>query len=329
MTLDRSAAMLDRGLLDDSRKFHDRMTVVNGLDASGFNEKLVANLREGGVDVDVVGFFDHRLFRERPDEVFHGVSVRVLEQGVAAGRTGIVFGSQSPDLFEGNLDLVPVFHQRGLRVCGLAYNVGNEYGSGCVDPDPGGLSHLGVALVEALQAQRIVVDIGGHCSEATAFDALTVAKGTVICSHTNARAIRNSPRATTDELIRAIADRGGVVGITAFRHFVAEPGARATVSEYVDHIDHVVKLVGADHVGLGFDFIYTRERTGPMSSAITFPPQAYPQTYEQWIYVDGIPNHSGAPLVTAELLKRGHRPDAVEKIMGRNWLRVWKEVWGE
>lgn len=320
---------VDRRFLEDTRKFHDRMTVVNGLDASGFNERLVANLREGGVDVDVVGFLDHRLFRERPDLVIHGTSVRALEQGVAAGRTGIVFGSQSPDLLKGNLDLIPSFHHRGLRICGLAYNVGNEMGSGCVDPDPGGLSHLGVALVEALEAARIVVDVGGHCSEATAFDAISVAKQTMICSHTNVRAIRPSPRATTDELIRAIADRGGVVGITAFRHFVAEPGARATVVEYVDHIEHIVKLVGADHVGLGFDFIYTRERTGPMSSPITFPPQAYPQTYEGWTYVDGLSNHTGAPLVTAELLARGHRPGDVEKIMGRNWLRVWKEVWGE
>lgn len=319
----------DAVFLQEARQFHDRLTVVNGLDASGFNERLVANLREGGVDVNVVGGTNRRFILERPDELVQGTSVRALEQGVGRGRIGIVFGFQSPDALRGDIASVPDFHQRGLRICGIAYNVGNEMGSGCVDPDPGGLSHLGVQLVEALEASRIVVDVGGHCSEATSFDAIAMATRPVVCSHTNARALRDSPRATTDELMRAIADTGGVIGITAFRHFVAAPGAAATVSEYVDHISHVAGLVGVDHVGLGFDFIYTRERTGPMSSSITFPPEAYPQTYDEWTYVDGLSNHSGAPLVTATLLERGYPPADVEKIMGLNWLRVWREVWGE
>ena len=310
----------DRTFLAETRQFHDSLTVVNGLDASGFNERLVQNLREGGVDVDVVGYPDRKFIQDRPNVLVHGTSVRALEQGVARGLTGIVFGFQSPDAFRGDIDAVTAFHARGLRVCGLAYNVGNEMGSGCVDPDPGGLSHLGVQLVEALEAHRIVVDVGGHCSEATAFDAISIAKRPLVCSHTNIRALRNTPRSTTDELIQAIAKTGGVVGITAFRFFLAPPGERATVSEFVDHIDHV---------GLGFDFIYTRERTGPMSSTITFPPEAYPQTYEGWTYVDGLSNHSGAPLVTATLIERGYRPGDIAKIMGRNWLRVWKDVWGE
>ncbi len=319
--------LTDPVFLQEARALHDRLTVVNGLDASGVNDRLVENLRVGGVDVDVVSGGNHRFVAERPDQLVLGTSVDAIERGVAAGRTAMVLGFQSPDPLRGDIDSVFDFHHDGLRICGIAYNVGNEMGSGCVDPDPGGLSHLGVQLVEALEAARIVVDIGGHCSEATSFDALSIATRPVICSHTNARAIRNTPRASTDELMRAIADTGGVVGIAAFRHFVAAPNEPATISEYVDHIDHAVRLLGPDHVGLGFDFIYTRERTGPMSSPITFPPEAYPQTYDEWTYVDDLSNHSGAPLVTAELLDRGHPLETIEKIMGRNWLRVWKEVW--
>lgn len=317
----------DGGFLQEARRFHDELVVVNGLDASAFDERLITNLRDGGVDVNMVGSTNRRLIAERPGELVHGTSVAAIERGVARDRIAIVFGFQQPDPFGEDLDSIADFHLRGLRSCGLAYNIGNPMGSGCVDPDPGGLSHLGVELVERLEAARIVVDVGGHCSEATSFDAIQVAMRPVVCSHTNVRSLRNTPRATTDELIRAIADRGGVIGITAFAFFVAE--GRPTVADYVDHIDYVTRLVGVEHVGLGFDFIYSRERTGPLSSSIMFPPEAYPQTYDEWTYVEWLSNHSGAPFVTAALLDRGYPPADIEKIMGLNWLRVWKEVWGE
>lgn len=317
----------DPGLLRDARQLHDELVVVNGLDASAFNERLITNLRAGGVDVNLVGGTNRQLIDRHADELAHGSSVAAIERGVADGKIAIVFGFQDPAPLGGDPDAVWDFHLRGLRSCGLVYNIGNEMGSGCVDPDPGGLSHLGVQLVEALEAARIVVDVGGHCSEATSFDAIEIAARPVVCSHTNVRALRDTPRATTDTLIRAIADQGGVIGITAFAFFVAE--GHPTVSDYVDHVDYVARLVGPDHVGLGFDFIYSRERSGPVSSSIMFPPHAYPQTYDEWTYVDGLSNHSGAPLVTAELLERGFPITDIEKIMGRNWLRVWRDVWGE
>lgn len=317
----------DPVFLKEVRDFHKELLVVNGLDASGVDERLLENMREGAVDVNLVNRNNLKLLKDRPHEVVQGTTVASIEQGVEEGKVVLVYGLQSPDPLNDNIASVAKFHRLGLRSCGLAYNIGNTMGSGCVDPSPGGLSHLGLQLVEALQAANIVVDIGGHCSEETAFDAIANTTGPVVCSHTNARAVWDTPRATTDKLIRAIADRGGVVGITAFAFFVAK--GHPTVSDYVDHIDHVVRLVGADHVGLGFDFIFLRERTGPVSSSMMFPPEAYPQLYDEWTYVEGLSNHSGAPFVTAELLARDYLPEDIAKIMGRNWLRVWREIWGE
>ncbi|MEX2374340.1 MAG: membrane dipeptidase [Dehalococcoidia bacterium] len=320
----------DKGLLQDARRLHEEMIVVNGLDASSFNLRLVENMKEGGVDVNLVGLGSGRreLVEQHPELMVHGTTVTSIEEGVAAGKSVIVFGSQGPGRLEGDVGLVGDLHRLGLRSCGLSYNVANSVGSGCVEPDPGGLSHLGVELVERLNEWGICVDVAGHCSEATAFDAIEVGQGPVVCTHTNVKAIRDTPRGTTDEMFRAIADTGGVAGITAFRFFVTD-GDQATIDDYVDHIEHVARLVGPEHVGLGFDFIYMRDSLrGAVRSPITFPPAAYPPEYEDWTYVDNLDNHSGAPLVTATLIARGWKSDDIAKVMGLNWLRVWKEVWG-
>jgi membrane dipeptidase len=184
-----------------------------------------------------------------------------------------------------------------------------------------------VRFVERLQSLRIVVDIGGHCSEATAFDALRHSTGPVVCTHTAARALRNTPRAMTDSLMKAIADRGGVVGIAAFSFFLV-PNGRGTAEDFVRHIDHVVKVVGVDHVGLGLDFILGKDYRGPVNDVETFPPDTYPQQYEGWVYPEDLSDFSGLTNVVAHLVRKGYSAEAIAKVMGGNWLRVWREVWG-
>ena len=90
----------------------------------------------------------------------------------------------------------------------------------------------------------------------------------------------------------------------------------------------MARRVGADHVGIGLDFILDRERTGPMSNQAMFPPEAYPQTYDEWVYPVGLSDFTGLRGVATRLLELGHSESDVRKIMGGNWLRVWREVWG-
>ncbi len=330
----------DAGLLKDARALAGELFLVNGLDASDFGDVLVDNLRAAHVGAclvssskDGVGLFDapnsphHRFLLDRSDRIGLAIKVADIEEIRSQGKTAIVFGLQVVDMIDEDVTRLVGLSAMGLRSAGLAYNVGNYVGSGCTELDPGPLSRFGVEFVKALQALRIVVDIGGHCSEATAFDALRHTTGPVVCSHTTARALRSNPRAMTDGLMKAIADRGGVIGLAAFSFFLV-PDGRGTVADFVRHLDYIARLVGPDHVGLGLDFILGKRPTGPMTDREAFTPEAYPQRYEDWIYPDGLSDFTGLTNVVAGLLEKRYSSDDIAKVMGGNWLRVWREVWG-
>ncbi|MXX70534.1 MAG: hypothetical protein F4Y73_01465, partial [Gemmatimonadetes bacterium] len=206
------AVRVDPGLAAEARQLHDTLFVVNGLDASELRSELIPNLRAGGVTANLVtGLRDgvrplttvaspHLHFlRDHADTLVHATTVTDIRRARREGRTAIVLGWQRSDYVGEDVDRLLGFHRLGLRSAGLVYNVGNYVGSGCVDPEHGGLSHLGVEVVRELQRLRIVVDIGGHCAEATSFDALEFTTGPVVCSNTNPRALRpGNPRTMTD-----------------------------------------------------------------------------------------------------------------------------------
>lgn len=330
----------DSGLLAEARAFHDEITVVNGMDGSEVNEDLVANLRAGGVDANLAGGLrggerplvslgsPHLRFVRENEQVVHARSVEDVAAARKAGVPALVFTWQRSDYIGQDPSRLTGFHALGLRNCGLVYNVGNYVGSGCVDPDQGGLSKFGREVVERIHHLRIVLDVGGHSAEATALEAIEMSPRPVVCTHANPRALRDNPRNISDRLIQAIAETGGVVGICAFNYFLVREG-RATVQHYLDHLEYAVELVGPDHVGLGIDFILGREISG-RADPRRFPPEAYPQRYEDWmIYPSGLTDFTDVSNVTAGLMERGYSPEDIRKIMGENWLRVWREVWEE
>ena len=325
------------GLMSEA---HADTFIVNGLDASDFGDVLIDSLRAGKVGACLVssssngvGLFQsldsphHRYLNAHPDRITLARSVADIERARREGRIAIILGLQVADMIGEDLGQLTGLHAMGLRSCGLSYNVGNYVGSGCTELDQGPLSRFGVAFVEALQSLRIAVDIGGHGSEETAFDALRHTTGPVVCTHTAVRALRNTPRAMTDRLFKAIADRVGVVGLAAFSFFLVPQGA-GTVADFVRHLDYAVKLVGPDHVGLGLDFILGKNYTGPVNDVATFPPDTYPQQYEGWIYPNGLTDFTGLATVMDSLVKLNYTPENIAKVMGGNWMRVWREVWG-
>lgn len=331
---------VDPGLLREARALTAELVLVNGLDASDFGDLLVDNLLTARVGACLVsstrngvGLLDspesphHRFLLERSDKIELATTVAGIERIRREGRTAIVFGLQVVDMIEEDVGRLVGLHAMGLRSAGLAYNVGNYIGSGCTELDQGPLSRFGVEFVRALQALKIVVDIAGHSSEATGFDALAHTAGPVVCSHTTVRALRDNPRAMTDRMFKAIADRGGVVGIAAFSFFLVRSG-RGTVDDFVRHVDYAVKLVGPEHVGLGLDFILGKNYTGPMQDKEAFTPEAYPQSFDDWIYPVGLSDFSGLATVVARLMERGYSSEDIGRVMGGNWLRVWRGVWG-
>jgi membrane dipeptidase len=156
----------------------------------------------------------------------------------------------------------------------------------------------------------------------------------VICSHTNVAAIADNPRCVSDRLIEAIAKTGGVIGITAFNDYLVRNrkdektphSPQVTVEEYVDQFEYIKKLVGVEHVGLGPDFVEGRNINYDNINREVMPPEMMSQG--TWLYVKGFENISELPNVTKSLIRRGWSTGDIRKVLGENWLRVYKQIWG-
>jgi membrane dipeptidase len=218
------------------------------------------------------------------------------------GKVAAMLSIEGADVIEGKIGLLRVFHRLGVRMVGLVHSLRNELADGVADRrTEGGLSELGVQAVEELDRLGVLIDVS-HLSDTGFWDLVDVTKGPVMASHSNARAVSNHPRNMTDKMIEAMADRGGVMGMNFAPSFVHP--THATVQGVVDHIDHIVGLVGPDHVGLGSDF-----------DGIPYTPT-------------GLEDVTRMPNITAELVKRGYSEEDTKKILGGNHLRLIKEVVG-
>lgn len=260
-----------------------------------------------------------------------------IEQAKASEQLGIIFHFQGLEAFGNDLDLIDLFAAAGVRMVQLTYNTRNRAGSGCEVPDDDGLTAFGAALVDRLHALRLVVDCS-HTGEQTSLDAIarTPAGRPVVISHANPRALRpGSTRAVSDDLIRAIAATGGLVGTVGFPAFVSDD-PRPTLDAFIDHIVYIADLVGIQHTGLGIDYftgqagvaddaeaqrIYDDAISSGVWTRANYPPPPF-------VYPAGIETPRTLPALTARLLQRGFSAADTRLVLGENWLRVFREVWG-
>lgn len=248
-------------------------------------------------------------------------SVADIERAARDGQLGFVLGMEGCEPLGQDIHLLRIFYELGLRVLGLThifrtYAADPSFALGAVRTGAvGGLSPFGVQLVEACNGLGIVNDVS-HLNDPSFWDVLEFSKHPVIASHSNCRALYDSPRNLTDEQIKALADKGGVIGINAITHIVGEPGA--TIERLIDHLDHIVQLGGIDSVGLGFDFAdYLPKYLG----------EADRKRIPDLGAVRGLAGDEEVPNLIEALSRRGYKDDAIERIAGRNLLRVFGEVW--
>lgn len=320
--------------------------VVNGLDPSELTEDYLALLKAGGVDCwhksmgDVQSFADaYNFVDQHRDRITVVTSVHEMRQAHQQGKLGLLFGWQDAGVLrrdDRGHPVVPTalrgYHQLGLRIVCIVNNVVHVYGGGCLAPEVG-ITRAGRLLVEELHKLRILLDVGGHTGEQTSLDAIAMSSGIpVICSHSNVLALTDNPRCISDRLIEAIAKTGGVIGLTAFNDFHARTRNDAHIprtpqvglEKHLDQYDYIRKLVGADHVALGPDFVHGwGERT---MNAMWQAPEVYSQM--PWYYVKGFEDISELPNVTEGLIARGWSTGEICKVLGENWLRVYERVWG-
>jgi membrane dipeptidase len=247
-------------------------------------------------------------------------TVAEIRAAKAAGETAIVVHFQGSDPIESEVDFLNVYHASGLRVMQLTYNPRNRIGDGCFEPTDIGLSRFGKKVIRRMEDLGIVVDLA-HAGVRTAMEAAAAATRPFVISHANARKLLDTPRNATDEMIKAVAASGGVIGLCAAPFFLARDKP-ATLEMLIDHAAYMADLVGAQHIGIGLDFADEDEEDyvyyGYDERYIPMPP---------WIWPKGIAGHAEASNIAPALRARGFSESETRGILGENFLRIFAEVW--
>jgi membrane dipeptidase len=332
-------------------ELHEKALVIDGLvfqcDGS------TAALKAGGVDavnVTVSGLnadFEEACDQiaewlqrcERPDSEWRIVrEVADIHAARQAGKIGLIMGWQNMRAIADNLKRLRLFHRLGLRVMQLTYNERNFMGDGCLEPNDGGLSLLGRKAVAEMNALGIAIDLS-HVGERTCLDAASISTRPVLLTHANAKAVSNVPRNKTDAVIKAVAATGGLIGVSVYGPMCwdGDPAHRPALRDFLRHLDHVVGLVGHDHVALGTDFPAVRDLAS-VGNIIQMTLDRYPAAISKYAAAFGndvrtrylaecsVPNE--IPAITAALLDHGWKPTQIEAFLGGNYLRVLAQIWG-
>lgn len=269
-----------------------------------------------------------------PEYLTHVRSGGDLERARREGTLGLIYGFQGTESLGEDIERIPMFRERGVRVIQLTHNRRNLVGDGCMEPGDAGLSNFGRHVVERLNAEKIVVDLA-HGSARTMAEGIAASRAPPLISHTGCRALADLPRNTHDATLRALADKGGVAGIIFWPYLRTDTQPMA--EDVIRHIEHAVKVCGEDHVGIGTDTgIAPIERT-----------PAFEQDNREWVagaVEDGVFDRGRPPdlytfipdlntagrfdTLASLLSKRGHSGARIEKILGGNFARVFAEVWG-
>jgi membrane dipeptidase len=253
----------------------------------------------------------NRLLDSHPETLMRIDGAADLERVKAADRIGLLLGFQNSSHFRIPED-VARFHALGQRVSQLTYNERNRIGSGCTDPEAGGLSQFGATIVAAMNRQGMAIDIS-HCCERTSLDALDASTRPVLITHSNCRALVHNPRCKSDAVIRAMAAKGGVFGISVLPMMVSR-GRPAALDDILDHFDHVTRLVGVEHVGLGSDTDV--DAVDPRTRRV-----------RSGYRVRGLRHEYRVFELAEGLLRRGYGPADVAGILGGNFQRALTEIW--
>ncbi len=266
----------------------------------------------------------YALLRDHPTQIMQVTTVADIAAAKASGRVGLIFGFQDTSPIGENLDMLAVYHRLGVRIVQLTYNHRNHVGNGCFEPEDAGLTDFGCTVVAELNRLGILIDLS-HCGPRTTREAIERSERPVAITHANPLARCPHPRNKSDELLRALADQGGVVGAVGFPPLLTCT-ASATLDDYLDTIDYLVTLVGIDHVGLGPDFM---EEMPPevAAQALRGVDPAAIREFTRVTPTAGFESIAACANVTGGLLARGYAPADVRKIMGGNWLRLYTEVW--
>ena len=290
-------------------------------------------LQDGGITVAMSTIASNDSFRSALDQIiaFHEriendnrlllvTQVDDISKAKKEGKIGIGLHFQNSRPLEYDVRLLDVFYRLGVRVIQLTYNEKNMVGDGCTEITDCGLSKFGKKLIRRMNKLGMLVDLS-HVGYRTSMEAMEVSEAPVIFSHSDAWKVCQSKRNIKEDQILALKKKGGVIGMNVYPAFVKR--TNPTLNDLLDHVDYYAKLIGTDHIGIGFDF----STPGTMKDFLYWgydedtylkPPFDHPKNIE---------DISKAPNFTEALISRGYSETDIRKILGENFIRVFKEVW--
>jgi membrane dipeptidase len=280
-----------------------------------------------------VAYWD-RMVRENPRDLLKVFTTADIARAKAEKKIGLIYGFQNCAMMGKDAKRVDTFADMGVRVFQLTYNNENQLGGGSMAPEDRGLTPFGREVIERINANRAMVDLS-HSGRQICLDAARASKQPISINHTGCRALTDLPRNKTDEELRLVADKGGFVGIY-FMPFLNLSG-HATAADVVAHIEHALKVCGEDHVGIGTDggptqiddleaykAALTKEHEERVAKGISAPGERA----DTHPFADDLRGPGQFRKLARLLEQRGHRSATVEKILGGNFVRYARDIWG-
>ena len=261
-----------------------------------------------------------------------------LDAARAEGKVGLIMGWQNLRPIGDRLDRLVLLHDCGLRIAQLTYNRRNFLGDGCLEPEDGGLSALGREAVGVMNQLGIAIDLS-HVGQRTSIEAAEASRVPVLATHANARAVTSALRNKSDDAIKAIAATGGVIGVSIYGPMCwdGNPGRHPGLEDFERHLDHIVDLVGIDHVGLGTDMPAVADldsvRQITELTLAKFPTAIarYAEAFGNDIrarYLADCSSHAEMVRIPERLRTQGWSEEDIAKLLGGNFARAFAAAWG-
>ena len=247
-------------------------------------------------------------------------------------KVGIMPGFQYTAFLEENPDRIELFRRLGVRIMQLTYNNRSLFGDGCLEPGNAGLSKAGVAAIKKMNDLGVAVDLS-HSGYRTTAEGIAESKAPVLVTHSGCAAVYAHPRNKPDEILKALADRGGYFGVYLMPYVVASPTV-PTREHVLDHLVHAINVCGADHVGIGSDgsiqkTVLTAEQKAAFDQDIARRKKLGigAPGEDRYPYVPDLNGPDHMEVIATELAKRGQPAAVIEKVLGANFQRVIGEIW--
>jgi membrane dipeptidase len=289
------------------------------LDSFSFNRALISIIEW------------HDRIAKNPDTFILATTAEDFIRAKKENKVAVLLGFQNSRMVNKSLENLDILYEAGTRWMQLTYNERNLLGDGCTERTDAGLSDFGIEVVERMNELGIIIDLS-HCGYQTTNDGIKFSKSGAMINHSMCEALhKNHPRAKTDEQIRAMADKGGVLGIICLGYMLGPNlGTDTTIETYVDHIDHAVKVGGIDHVGLAADYAVQGLKATGATKENWYEPRLtrFKPSYKvQWPpWVPELDKPDRYKTVAKILDKRGYSTGDIEKILGLNWIRYYRDI---